>query len=254
MSKENSVLAGKKGHKWGMVVDLDKCIGCQACVVACQAENNIPINSEDRFHERRAIEWIRVERYWEGEWPNIKARFIPILCQHCENAPCEPVCPVYATYHNDEGLNVQVYNRCVGTRYCANGCPYQVRFFNFWEPVWPETLRNQLNPDVTVRSRGIMEKCTFCIQRIRRGERTIEGQQGEILNDTSMAENNFNPACVMACPTETLTFGDLNNPNSRVSQLKEDPRHYVLLEELGTNPNVVYLKKVDPNAEQHAGH
>ena len=147
-------------------------------MVACQAENNIPINVEDRFHERRAIEWIRIERYWEGEWPDIKARFIPILCQHCENAPCEPVCPVFATYHNDEGLNVQVYNRCVGTRYCANNCPYQVRFFNFWEPVWPKTLRNQLNPDVTVRSRGIMEKCTFCIQRIRRAERKVEGQQG----------------------------------------------------------------------------
>ena len=230
MSRENISLAGEKNHKWGMVVDIDKCIGCQACVVACQAENNIPINVEDRFHERRAIEWIRIERYWEGEWPDIKARFIPILCQHCENAPCEPVCPVFATYHNDEGLNVQVYNRCVGTRYCANNCPYQVRFFNFWEPVWPKTLRNQLNPDVTVRSRGIMEKCTFCIQRIRRAERKVEGQQGEVLNDQSMSENNFDPACVMACPTDTLVFGDFNDPNSRLSQLKDDPRHYILLE------------------------
>ena len=250
MSKENISLAGEKNHKWGMVVDIDKCIGCQACVVACQAENNIPINVEGRFHERRAIEWIRIERYWEGEWPDIKARFIPILCQHCENAPCEPVCPVFATYHNDEGLNVQVYNRCVGTRYCANNCPYQVRFFNFWEPVWPETLRNQLNPDVTVRSRGIMEKCTFCIQRIRRAERKVEGQQGEVLNDQSMAENNFDPACVMACPTDTLVFGDFNDPNSRLSQLKDDPRHYILLEELGTDPNVIYLKKVDPHAKE----
>ncbi len=250
MSRENISLAGEKNHKWGMVVDIDKCIGCQACVVACQAENNIPINVEDRFHERRAIEWIRIERYWEGEWPDIKARFIPILCQHCENAPCEPVCPVFATYHNDEGLNVQVYNRCVGTRYCANNCPYQVRFFNFWEPVWPKTLRNQLNPDVTVRSRGIMEKCTFCIQRIRRAERKVEGQQGEVLNDQSMSENNFDPACVMACPTDTLVFGDFNDPNSRLSQLKDDPRHYILLEELGTDPNVIYLKKVDPNAKE----
>ena len=250
MSRENISLAGEKNHKWGMVVDIDKCIGCQACVVACQAENNIPMNVEDRFHERRAIEWIRIERYWEGEWPDIKARFIPILCQHCENAPCEPVCPVFATYHNDEGLNVQVYNRCVGTRYCANNCPYQVRFFNFWEPVWPKTLRNQLNPDVTVRSRGIMEKCTFCIQRIRRAERKVEGQQGEVLNDQSMSENNFDPACVMACPTDTLVFGDFNDPNSRLSQLKDDPRHYILLEELGTDPNVIYLKKVDPNAKE----
>ena len=132
-------------HKWGMVVDVDRCIGCQACVVACQAENNIPLNTEELFRQRRAIQWIHIERYWEGEFPDVKARFIPILCQHCENAPCEPVCPVYATYHNNQGMNVQIYNRCVGTRYCANNCPYQVRFFNFWEPVWPESLRNQLN-------------------------------------------------------------------------------------------------------------
>ena len=159
----------KRDYSWGMVVDVDKCTGCQACVLACQAENNVPLNLQDRFERARAMQWIRVERYWEGEFPDIKARFIPIMCQHCENAPCEPVCPVFATYHNNEGLNVQIYNRCVGTRYCANGCPYIVRFFNYWEPVWPEAFRNHLNPDVTVRSRGIMEKCSFCIQRIRRG-------------------------------------------------------------------------------------
>jgi len=128
--------------KWGMAVDIDKCTGCQACVLACQSENNIPINTEKNFKNARAIEWIRVERYWEGEFPDVKAKFIPILCQHCDNAPCEPVCPVYATYHTTEGLNVQVYNRCVGTRYCANGCPYLVRFFNYWEPEWPESLKN----------------------------------------------------------------------------------------------------------------
>ena len=164
-------------HKWGMVVDLDRCTGCQACVVACQAENNLPINIKEYFLTQRAYEWIRVERYWEGEFPNVKARFIPIMCQHCENAPCEPVCPVFATYHNDQGLNVQVYNRCIGTRYCANNCPYQVRFFNWWEPKWPERLRNQLNSDVSIRSRGIMERCSFCIQRIRRGELQVERQQ-----------------------------------------------------------------------------
>ena len=119
---------------WGMVIDNDKCTGCNACVIACQSENNIPINEEDHFTQRRPIQWIRIERYWEGEFPNVKARFIPVLCQHCADAPCEPVCPVYATYHNDQGLNVQVYNRCIGTRFCANGCPYQVRHFNFWEP------------------------------------------------------------------------------------------------------------------------
>jgi len=237
-----------------MVIDIDRCTGCQACVVACQAENNIPLNTEDRFRQRRAIEWIRVERYWEGEFPNIKARFIPILCQHCENAPCEPVCPVYATYHNNQGMNVQVYNRCVGTRYCANNCSYQVRFFNFWEPVWPESLKNQLNPDVTVRSRGIMEKCTFNIQRLRKAERVIEGQRGERITDENLKEGNFLPACVQACPTDTLIFGDWNDPSSKISNLKEKHfvdggRGYKLLGDLGTQPNVIYLKKVDINAE-----
>ena len=236
-------------HKWGMAVDIDRCIGCQACVIACQSENNIPINEAKDFLSRRAKQWIRIDRFWEGEWPNVKALFIPVLCQHCENAPCEPVCPVYATYHNNEGLNVQVYNRCVGTRYCANNCPYQVRFFNFFDPEWPQSLWNQLNPDVTVRSRGIMEKCTFCIQRIRRAERKIEGQQGEELTDQKLKEGNYMPACVNACPTNTLIFGDLNDPNSEVSNLSHDPRHYKLLEEIGTDPNVVYLKKVDPHAE-----
>ena len=241
-------MAKNGNHKWGMVVDIDRCIGCQACVVACQAENNIPINEEKDFLSRRAKQWIRIDRYWEGEWPNVKARFIPVLCQHCENAPCEPVCPVYATYHNNEGLNVQVYNRCVGTRYCANNCPYQVRFFNFFDPKWPESLWNQLNPDVTVRSRGIMEKCTFCVQRIRRAERKIEGQQDQELTDQKLKDGNFMPACVSACPTDTLIFGDLNDPNSEVSKRSKDPRHYKLLEDLGTDPNVVYLKKVDPHA------
>ena len=245
-------------HKWGMVVDIDRCIGCQACVVACQAENNIPLNTEDIFRQRRAIQWIHVERYWEGEFPNVKARFIPILCQHCENAPCEPVCPVYATYHNNQGMNVQVYNRCVGTRYCANNCPYNVRFFNYWEPVWPETLRNQLNPDVTVRSRGIMEKCSFNVQRLRRAEQVIEGQMGERITDETLKEGNFLPACVQACPTNALVFGDYNDSNSQVARMKqkhlaEDGRGYKLLENLGTEPNVIYLKKVDIHAKTEVG-
>ena len=230
-----------------MVVDIDRCTGCQACVMACQAENNVPVNQEIDFLSRRAKQWIRIDRVWEGEFPDVKARFIPVLCQHCENAPCEPVCPVYATYHNEEGLNVQVYNRCVGTRYCANNCPYQVRFFNFFNPEWPESLWNQLNPDVTVRSRGIMEKCTFCVQRIRRGERKVEGQEGGVLNDATLKDGNFPPACVNACPTDTMVFGDLNDPNSMVSKMSHDPREYKLLERLGTGPNVIYLKKVDPH-------
>ena len=264
-------------ESWGMVIDLDKCIGCQACVVACQSENNIPVNEEERFNERRAIQWIRVERYWEGEFPDAKARFIPILCQHCADAPCEPVCPVFATYHNDEGLNVQVYNRCIGTRFCANGCPYQVRFFNFWEPEWPDSLKNQLNPDVTVRSRGIMEKCTFCIQRIRRTGRDAARADGDVTDEEF--ERALNPACVNACPTQTLEFGDIldvltsiregtslpDEPKSKAGvKIKKEleaehnrastGRGYRLLEELGTNPSVVYLRKVEPGAEQTVEH
>jgi len=239
--------------KWGMVVDSDKCTGCQACVVACQAENNIPINEEDHFNQRRAIQGIRIERYWEGEFPNVRARFLPVMCQQCGDAPCEPVCPVFATYHNEEGLNVQVYNRCIGTRFCANGCPYHVRFFNFWEPTWPESLKNQLNPDVTVRSRGIMEKCTFCVQRIRRTGRTAV-QEGKDLNSEDL-KRALSPACVNACPTDALVWGNLNDPDSEVSELgesglDEDGRGYVLLEQLGTHPSVVYLKKVDKHAEE----
>ena len=242
-------------ESWGMVVDIDKCTGCQACVVACQSENNIPINEEKVFNERRPVEWIRIERYWEGEFPNVKARFIPRMCQHCDDAPCEPVCPVYATYHNPEGLNVQVYNRCIGTRFCANNCPYQARFFNFWEPEWPESLKNQLNPDVTIRSRGIMEKCTFCIQRIRRtGQKAAK--DGTDLNDDDL-QRSLNPACVNSCPTDALVFGDLNDPDSRVSRMRDkdstpEGRGYLLREELGTNPSVIYLKKVDEHAEEVA--
>ena len=235
-------------RKFGMVIDIDRCSGCQACVVACQAENNVALNEEKDFLQRRAIEWIRVERYWEGEFPNVKARFIPMLCQHCENAPCEPVCPVYATYHNNDGLNVQVYNRCIGTRFCANNDPYNVRFFNYWEPVWPESLRNQLNPDVTVRSRGIMEKCTFCVQRIRRAGRdaTLEGR--------ALQDGDINPACVQACPTNALVFGDLNDGSSRVAELSHDDRSFRVLEGIGTEPSIYYLKKVDPHAEEAEAH
>ncbi|MBI4340063.1 MAG: 4Fe-4S dicluster domain-containing protein [Chloroflexi bacterium] len=235
-------------RKWQMVVDMDRCTGCQACVVACQVENNIPINSESHYQQGRAMQWIRIERYWEGEFPNVKARFIPFLCQQCNNAPCEPVCPVFATYHNNEGLNVQVYNRCVGTRFCANNCPYHARSFNFWEPVWPEAMRNQLNPDVTVRSRGIMEKCTFCIQRIRRAELDAKREGREV------RDGDFQPACAQACPTSALVFGDSKDPASRVNEAAKSSRRFRLREELGTEPNVIYLSKVDPEARGAAGH
>ena len=249
------VQAIQRRHKWGMVVDIDRCTGCQDCVVACHAENNVPINDATSFKAKRAHQWIRVERYWEGEFPNVKANFIPVMCQHCENAPCETVCPVYATYHNNEGMNVQIYNRCVGTRYCGNNCPYQVRFFNFWEPVWPESFKNQLNPDVTVRDRGIMEKCSFCVQRLHKAQRVIEGIDGKDITDQELKQRNFAPACVQACASNALVFGDFLDPDSQVSRMKkaayeEGGRGYRLAEALGTAPNVIYLKKVDI----HTGH
>ena len=184
----------------------------------------------------------RVERYWEGEYPNVRARFRPILCQHCSNAPCEPVCPVFATYHNPEGLNVQVYNRCVGTRYCANNCPYKVRVFNWFQPEWPEPLVEQLNPDVSVRDKGVMEKCTFCVQRIRRAKDLAKDADREV------ADGDVTPACAQACPTDAIVFGDLNDPTSRVSVAAKSERGERLLEELGTGPAVTYLRSVREGA------
>ncbi len=220
-----------------MVIDLDRCTGCEACVVACSAENNIPVRGKDECAKGRAQSWIRVERYLEGQFPEIKARFVPVLCQQCDNAPCEPVCPVYATYHNVEGLNVQVYNRCIGTRFCANNCPYSARSFNFYAPSWEEPLDRQLNPDVTVRSGGVMEKCTFCIQRIKKAEGTAR-DEGRALRD-----GDVQPACAQACPANAIVFGDRSDAESRVSVLSRDGRASRLLEELGTKPRVTYLKR-----------
>ena len=225
-------------RKWTMVIDIDKCTGCAACVVACHAENNVPIVTEREVARGRGQHWIRIERYWVGEYPHLEARFLPLLCQHCDNAPCEPVCPVYASVHSErEGLNLQVYNRCVGTRYCANNCPYKVRFFNWYDPVFPEPQEQQLNPDVTVRSAGVMEKCTFCVQRIRRAEERALAL-GQPLRDGDVV-----PACVQTCPTSALVFGDLYDPESQVAHLLEpNLRKFRLLEHLGTSPSVYYLK------------
>jgi molybdopterin-containing oxidoreductase family iron-sulfur binding subunit len=231
-------------HKWTMVVDLDKCTGCQACVVACHAENNVPIASEDEVVRGRGMHWIRIERYWEGEYPDVKANFIPVFCQQCNEAPCEPVCPVYASYHSEtENLNVQVYSRCVGTRYCGNNCPYRVRYFNYRAPEFDEPLEQQLNPDVTVRGPGVMEKCTFCIQRIRR---TAEQANAE---DRPIRDGEVQPACAQACPSDALVFGDRYDPESRVSQMVPQDRQFKLLEHLGTQPAVYYLK----GGETHVG-
>ena len=230
-------------HKWTMVIDLDRCDGCGACVVACSAENNIPVVGDKECGKNRTLNWIRIERYIEGEYPDIKVKFIPILCQHCGKARCEIGCPVYATYHNQDGLNVQVYARCVGTFTCAVYCPYDVRYFNWFTYKWDKPMDQQLNPDVSVREMGVMEKCTFCIQRIRAGKETAKDENREI------RDGEIIPACVQACPTGAMTFGDLYNTDSMVSKLAKDPRRYRLLEDLNTDPSVIYLKRVMQDAK-----
>jgi len=224
-------------HRWGMVIDLDRCTGCEACVVACHAENNISTVGEDQAARGRAKHRNRVERYYEGDFPEVRVKFRPVLCQQCDAAPCEPVCPTYASYHTAEGLNGQVYNRCIGTRYCANACPYNVRFFNFYNPLWEKPLHLQLNPDVSVREVGIMEKCTFCVQRIKAAEVQAKAEQREL------RDGDFTTACAQACPTKAIVFGDLNDAGSEVSQLARSHRATKLLDELGTLPKVTYLER-----------
>jgi len=224
-------------HRWGMAIDLDRCTGCEACVVACHAENNISTVGEDQAALSRAKHWIRVERYYEGEFPNVRVKFMPVLCQQCDAAPCEAVCPTYASYHTSEGLNGQVYNRCIGTRYCANACPYVVRYFNFFNPVWDKPLQLQLNPDVSVREVGVMEKCTFCLQRIKAREVQAAAEKREL------KDGEVQPACVQSCPTRAMVFGDLGDPESEVSRLASSARSTELLSELGTRPKVNYLSQ-----------
>jgi Fe-S-cluster-containing dehydrogenase component len=230
--------------RWGMVIDQDLCTGCQACVAACSMENNIPFVGEVDAGYGRTMHWIRIERLWENaEYPNVKmTSFQPTMCQQCHNAPCEPVCPVYASVHSQsEDLNLQVYNRCVGTRYCANNCPYQVRSFNWRDytdaRIHSEltVLQNQLNPDVTVRRRGVMEKCTFCIQRIHKAEDQAKAEGREV------RDGEFTTACAQACPANAITFGRIDDPNAKVSQVAVSKRSSHLHEELGTLPRVTYL-------------
>jgi molybdopterin-containing oxidoreductase family iron-sulfur binding subunit len=227
----------KPARKWAMVVDLDRCTGCAACVVACHAENNIPTVGEQEAAKGRAMHWIRVERYYEGDFPAVRVKFRPVFCQQCDAAPCEPVCPTYASYHTQEGLNGQVYNRCIGTRYCANACPYNVRFFNFFNPVWEKPLELQLNPEVSVREVGVMEKCTFCVQRIKAAETKATAE------DRELEDGEVQPACAQTCAPRALVFGDLNDPRSEVSRLAKSNRATKLLEELGTLPKVIYLER-----------
>ncbi len=223
-------------YHWGLVVDTERCTGCSACVVACMAENNIPWVGEKLMAQGREMFWIRVERYFAEK--SHRVHFVPMMCQQCENAPCESVCPVIATYHDPDGLNEQVYNRCVGTRYCANNCPYKVRRFNWFTFEWPEPLNWQLNPDISVRERGVMEKCTFCYQRIRYAK-DLAKDEGRLVKD-----GDVYPACVQACPAEALIFGNFRDPESRIVELSRNVRRFRILEETNTQPSVVYLKEL----------
>jgi len=234
------------GYKWGMVVDLSSCTGCNACVVACHSENNIAIVGKNEVLNGRELHWMRIDRYFEGDLDQPATYLQPVMCQHCEQAPCEVVCPVAATVHTDEGINTMAYNRCVGTRYCANNCPYKVRRFNFYQYAdqKTESLKLGRNPDVTVRHRGVMEKCTYCIQRTQSAK--IEATVKEI----PLSEVGLQSACQQACPTGAIAFGDMNDSQSKVAQWKESNLEYGILQELGTRPRTTYLKRVsNPNPE-----
>ena len=233
-------------HAWGMSIDLDTCIGCNACTVACQAENNIPVVGRDQVERGRVMHWMRVDRYEAPESGG--SIFQPVPCMHCEEAPCEVVCPVGATVHDSEGLNVQVYNRCVGTRFCSNNCPYKVRRFNFQQftDETTETLKAQRNPDVTVRQRGVMEKCSYCLQRVARARQRSERE------GVAIADGDVETACQTACPTRAIRFGDLADPASDIVQAKASPRHYAMLAELGTRPRTTYLARVGAAKDEPA--
>jgi Fe-S-cluster-containing dehydrogenase component len=256
-----------ENHKWGMAVDLNKCTGCNACVIACQAENNIPIVGKEQVIRGREMHWLRIDRYYQADVVSTSSRdaihkpvdtkivMQPMACAHCDTAPCEQVCPVAATVHTEEGINTMAYNRCIGTRYCANNCPYKVRRFNYfnyndeygyfygWQDKREQASKKLqslvLNPEVSVRGRGVMEKCTYCIQRVQNGKIAARTK-----GDGKVHDGDVRSACQQACPTGAIVFGDLNDKTSRVYQLHNDPRSYAVLEELNIKPRTLYLSRI----------
>lgn len=227
-----------------MAIDLDKCTGCQACVVACKQENNIPFSTQEEAEYGRQISWMKVMAITEGEYPEVKTRFMPMFCQHCDNPPSTKVCPTGATYKNPEGIVAQIYPRCIGCRYCANACPFQVKYFNWFTPQWPEELKTSLNADVAVRPKGVVEKCTLCHHRLQKAR-----EQAAMEKRPVRSEGEYVPACVQSCPAEAMYFGDLDDPKTDVAKLAKSTRAFRELEELGTQPKVIYLKE----GEWHAG-
>jgi Fe-S-cluster-containing dehydrogenase component len=229
--------------RWGMVIDLDRCTGCGACAAACQLENNVPVSPRQQEGKGRSMSWVRMVREVEGEFPDVHVKVYPRFCQHCESAPCTYVCPVHATYISEDGIVAQIYPQCIGCRYCMAACPYTVKTFNWFEPTWSAELRRAANPDVSLRPRGVVEKCTFCSHRLQRAKEEARAR------DMPLEEGNYQPACVGACPADAMFFGDLDDPEGRAGRLLGDRRAERLLEDLGTKPKVIYLRARAPHGD-----
>lgn len=229
--------------RWGMVIDLDRCTGCGACAAACQLENNVPSVSRAEAERGRSLQWLRMVHEVEGDFPNAHVKTYPRLCQHCENAPCTYVCPVHATYVSPDGLVAQIYAQCIGCRYCMAACPYSVKTFNWFAPELSEQLRRASNPDVSLRPKGVVEKCTFCSHRLQRAKEIAR------VKDVSLKAVDYRPACVEVCPGDAISFGDYDDPDSTVRHLAGDRRTERLLEDLGTEPRVIYLRTRAPHGD-----